>query len=190
MRENCLQNPFAILQHLVVPKAKHLPALARQISVTDSVTKAFRVLRAVSLDDQLSANTKKVDNVGADRNLPAKLEPAEATIAQKTPESELAVGRGSAHRSGAGALVRRDARVGLHRLSIGGAALIRRAFGAPPSPRGRRGLPALTLGLSAEEKARSAPLLPRGEGGPKGGRMRVLGSRLRKRPAVRGEFLQ
>ena len=139
MRQNCLQNPFAILQHLVVPEAKHLPALVRQISVTDIVTKAFCVLRTVGLDNQLSANAKKVDNVGADRNLSAKLESAQATIAQKTPQAQFAVGRRSAHRSGAGALVRRDACVSLHRSSIGGAALIRRAFGAPPSPRGRRG---------------------------------------------------
>ena len=88
MRENCLQNPFAILQHLVVPKAKHPPALARQISVTDIVTKAFCVLRTVGLDDQLSANAKKVDDVGTDRDLPAKLESAEAAIAQKTPQAK------------------------------------------------------------------------------------------------------
>src|SRR5580704_3484578 len=87
MRQNRLQNPFAILDHLVVPEAKHLPPLARQISVTDIVTKAFCVLRAVGLDDQLSANAKKVDNVGANRNLSAKLESAQATIAQKTPEA-------------------------------------------------------------------------------------------------------
>ena len=83
MRVNCLQNPFAILQHLVVPEAKHLPALARQISVTDIVAKAFGVLRTVGFDDQLSANAKKVDNVGSDRDLPAKLESAQATIAQE-----------------------------------------------------------------------------------------------------------
>jgi hypothetical protein len=105
MRVNCLQNPFAILQHLVVPEPKHLPALVRQITVTDIVAKAFCVLRTVGLDDQLSANTKKVDNVGADRNLSAKLESAEATIAQEAPQAEFAVGRRAAHRSGAGALV-------------------------------------------------------------------------------------
>ena len=85
MRVNCLQNPFAILRHLVVPKAKHLPALASQIGVSGLVEKAFRVLRAVSLDNELSANAKKVDNVGANRDLPAKLESAEATVAKKAP---------------------------------------------------------------------------------------------------------
>src|SRR5580693_1226375 len=143
MRVNCLQNPFAILDHLVVPEAKHLPPLARQISVTDIVTKAFCVLRAVGFDDQLSANAKKVDNVGADRNLSAKLESAEATIAQETPQAEFAVGRRASHRSGAGALVRRDACVSLHR-----------------SP-------------TAAQR-----------------RMRALGSRLRKRPALRRQLLQ
>ena len=106
MRQNRLQNAFAILQHLVVPEAKHVPPLVRQISVTDIVAKAFGVLRTVGFDDQLSANAKKVDNVGADRNLSAKLESAQATIAQETPQAEFAVGRRASHRSGAGALVR------------------------------------------------------------------------------------
>jgi hypothetical protein len=105
MGENCLQNPFAILRHLVVPEPKHLPALVRQISVTDIVTKAFCVLRTVGFDNQLSANAKKVDNVGADRNLSAKLESAQATIAKKAPQAQFAVGRRSTHRSSAGALV-------------------------------------------------------------------------------------
>jgi hypothetical protein len=122
MRQNSLQNPFAILQHLVVPEAKHLPPLARQISVTGLVARAFGVLRAVSLDNQLSANTKKVDNVGSKWNLSAKLESAQATIAQETPQAEFAVGRRASHRSGAGALVRRDACVSLHRSPIRGAA--------------------------------------------------------------------
>jgi hypothetical protein len=139
MRQNSLQNPFAILQHLVVPEAKHLPALVRQISVTEIVANASGVLRTVGFDNQLSANAKKVDNVQSDRNLSAKLESVQATIAKKTPQAQFAVGRRSTHRSSAGALVRRDACVSLHRSPIRGAALIRRAFGAPPSPRGRRG---------------------------------------------------
>jgi hypothetical protein len=105
MRQDCFQNPFAILQHLIVPEAKHLPPLARQISVTDIVTKAFCVLRAVSLDNQLSPNAKKVDNVGADWDLPAKLQAVQATIAQEAPQAQFAVGRRATHRSSAGSLV-------------------------------------------------------------------------------------
>jgi hypothetical protein len=85
MRQNCLQDSFAILDHLVVPEAKHLPTEVRQIGVTDSVTKAFCVLRAVSLDNELSPNAKKVDNVRSDGNLPAKLQAVQATVAQETP---------------------------------------------------------------------------------------------------------
>jgi len=76
-----------------------------QISVTDSVANAFGVLRAVGFDDQLSANAKKVDNVQSDWDLSPELESAQATIAQKTPEAQFAVGRRAAHRSSAGALV-------------------------------------------------------------------------------------
>jgi hypothetical protein len=148
-------------------RSEALPPLASQIGVSGLVGKAFRVLRTVSLDDQLSANAKKVDNVRSDRNLPAKLESAEATVAKKAPEAQFAVGRRAAHRSSAGALVRRDACVGLHRSSIGVAALIRRAFGAPPSPRGRRG-PATEFGapLLRDERRRSAPPSPSGRRWP------------------------
>src|ERR1700678_1602243 len=138
MRQNFLQHALAILGHLVVPEAKHLPPLARQIAVTDRVANAFCVLRAVRFHYQLSPNAKKVDDVGSEWNLPAKLDAIQAAIAQETPQAQLGASRRSAHRSGAGALVRRDADIGLHRSSIG-ETFIRRAFGAPPSPRGRRG---------------------------------------------------
>jgi hypothetical protein len=195
MRENCLQNTFAILQHLVVPEAKHLPPLARQISVTDIVTKVFRVLRAVGLDDELSANAKKVDNVRSDRNLPPKLDAIQATIAQDMPEAQLAVGRRSAHRASTRALVRRDAEVGLHRSSISGKTLIRRVFGAPPSPRGRSGAaPQFAPTFFRREKDSGTPLCPsvslREKVAGEAGRMRALASRLRKRPARRRELLQ
>jgi len=85
MRVDCLQNAFTILQHLVVPEPKDFPALSFQIGVSGLVVSALGVLRAVSLDDQLSANAKKIDNIGSDRNLPTKLQAVQATIAQKTP---------------------------------------------------------------------------------------------------------
>ena len=105
MRKNCLQNPLAILNHLVVPEPNHLPTLALQIGVTNSVARTFCMLRAVGFNDQLSANAKKVDNVRSDGDLPAKLKAAEATITQNTPEAQFAVGRRSAHRASTGALV-------------------------------------------------------------------------------------
>jgi hypothetical protein len=106
MRQNCLKHTFAILEHLVVPESKHFPAMARQVRVSHSVSIAFSVLETVSLDDQLSANAKKVDDIRADGNLPAKLDPIQATIAQKTPKAQLDVSRQASHCSSAGALVR------------------------------------------------------------------------------------
>src|ERR1700722_3816920 len=99
MCENRLQNPVAIPQHLVVPEPKDFPALAFQIGVSGLIARALSVLRALGFDDQLSANAQKVDNVGADRDLPAKLESAEATIAQQAPQAQFAVSRRGAHRS-------------------------------------------------------------------------------------------
>jgi hypothetical protein len=192
MRENCLKHALAILRHLVVPEPKDFPAVALKIGVTNIVARPFSVLRAVGFDDQLSANAEKVDNVRTDRNLPAKLESAEAAITKKAPEAQFAVGGRAAHRSGAGALVRRDASVSLHRSSIGGQTLVRRAFGAPPSPRGRRGAaPQFAPTFSRRKKVLATPcpsLLPLGEGGAQR-RTRALGSRLRKRPALRSQLL-
>jgi hypothetical protein len=72
MRENCLQNTFSILQYLMIPEAKHIPAPARQIGVSCVVATTFGMLETVSLDDQLSADAKKVDNIRSDWNLPAE----------------------------------------------------------------------------------------------------------------------
>ena len=85
MRQNCLQNTFAILQHLVVPEPKDFPAVAFQIGVAGLVGRALSVLRAVSLDNELSANAEKVDDVRSKWDLPAKLNAIQATIAQKAP---------------------------------------------------------------------------------------------------------
>jgi hypothetical protein len=73
------------------------------------------MLRSVDFDDQSRSNAKKVDDVRSNRNLPPKLEAAQPSVAQEAPETKLGVGRSAAHRSGAGALVQRDAGVGLHR---------------------------------------------------------------------------
>jgi hypothetical protein len=59
--------------------------VAFKISVTDRIARAFCVLRSIGFDNELRANAKKVDNVRSDRDLPAKLESAEATIAKKAP---------------------------------------------------------------------------------------------------------
>ena len=106
MRENCLQDTLAILDHLMVPEAKHSPASTRRMSVTDIVVMALRVLRTVGLDDQLSSKAKKVDDTRPDRNLPAKLAAIQPTIAKEAPQPELGVSRRCSHRSGPGALVR------------------------------------------------------------------------------------
>jgi hypothetical protein len=104
MRQDRLQDTFAILEHLVVPEAKHFPAVARQIRVTDSVAPTFRVLETVSLDDQLSANAKKVDDIRAEGNLPTKLEAVQTSVAKEAPEAKLSLSRRTAHRASARAL--------------------------------------------------------------------------------------
>jgi hypothetical protein len=170
MRQNCLKHTFAILEHLVVPKTKNFPTLALQVRVADDISKALRVLRAVSLDDQLSPNAKKVDDVGSQWDLPAKLDPVQATIAQETPQAKLDVSRRSAHRSGAGTLVRRDAFVSLHRSSLSGPSSVApSARHLLPGGEGKSCAivgPALLPGGEGKSCAIvGPPLLPQGEGG-------------------------
>jgi hypothetical protein len=64
------------------------------------------VLETVSLDDEPSANAKKVDDIRSDRDLPAKLNSIQATVAQKTPQAQLDVSRRAVHRTSTGPLVR------------------------------------------------------------------------------------
>jgi hypothetical protein len=181
----------------MIPKAKHSPALALKIGVSGMVSRAFRVFETVRFDDQLSANAKKVDDIRSDRNLPAKLDPIQATITQKTPQAQLDVSRRASHCSSARALISGDAFVSLHRSSENGcphpAALRASTF----SPREKGSAAAVWCSLSHEGEWGSVaqfgpPLLPRGEGGAKR-RMKVVArvaSRLRKSPAFRRELLQ
>jgi hypothetical protein len=81
------------------------------------------MLRTIRFDDQPSANAKEVDDVRADRDLPAKLQSAEA------PKAKLGVGRDATHGAGASALGRRNALISLHDKP-----LIRPRFARPPSP--------------------------------------------------------
>jgi len=67
--------------------------LASEIGIATFVAKTFAVLRAVSLDDQPRADAKEVDNIGPDRDLPAKLEVAKTPVAQQSPKAKRGLSR-------------------------------------------------------------------------------------------------
>ena len=98
----------------MVPEAHHFPALASEISVADFVAGVFRMLRSVGLDDQSRRDAEEVHNIGANWDLTAKLETAQAAVAEEAPEAQLGVGGRAAHCAGASALVCGDAFVSLH----------------------------------------------------------------------------
>ncbi len=60
------------------------------------VANTFAVLRTISSGDHPRADAKEVDNIGSDRDLPAKLEAVEAPIAQQSRKAKLGLGRRAA----------------------------------------------------------------------------------------------
>jgi hypothetical protein len=83
-------DPFRILDDVVCPKAQDAPAFAFHCAGASRVCLDLKgMMLAVDLDDELSGQAGEVGKVGADRVLPAELEPAEATIAKKLPNLVL-----------------------------------------------------------------------------------------------------
>ena len=66
---------------------------------------AFRVLAAISLDDQTLLERNKIHNPRSKRNLAAKLQSCETTRAKQPPKGDLRVGRLGAESSGKGSLL-------------------------------------------------------------------------------------
>jgi hypothetical protein len=57
--ENRIEHDLAIPQYVVVPEAKHFPALLRQIGVSGLVADVLSVLRTVGLDDEPPGTQRK-----------------------------------------------------------------------------------------------------------------------------------
>ena len=108
-----LEHALAIAQHAVFQKAKRFPNLMGEVCVADVLS----MPRPVGLDNQSCSDTKKVDDVGSDRSMPAKLETAQSPIAPEAPQAALRIGRRAARRAGAAALVCGDAFVRRHDIS-------------------------------------------------------------------------
>ena len=138
-----MHDAFAMTQNIVVPEGQYSPALAGEIGVAMFVARMLPMLRAVGFDDQPGADAKEVDNVGADRDLPAKLEAAEAPVAQQTPEAMLRIGRRAPHCASTRAFhspkrLHRSSRVALTRPRSRAATFSPREKGKPRWPRSPR----------------------------------------------------
>jgi hypothetical protein len=83
------------LQNVVIPKAKHCPAMPREIGVSACEATILTMLRTVRFDDQPGADAKEVDDVGGRPDLPAKLQSTQTPVTQQTPKTKLGLGRGA-----------------------------------------------------------------------------------------------
>ena len=182
-RENRIEHALAIPQHLMVPEAKHFPALTGEIGVADFVASVLRMLRSVGLDDQSRSDAQKIDNIRPDRNLPAKLETA-------LGGDRAGGATGDARRRWARGASRGRGRAGSRRRPHQSSCAAPDAAASPPpssvAPSARH-LPPEGEGIPV------VPCSPSGEGGANAVRMRASASpssRPRKRAALGGELLQ
>lgn len=72
-REDHLDRTDWILPHIAVPDAKYGPTLFSQPLIPQQITPGFCMLPAIDFDYKLRPTTGKIDNVGADRELPSEL---------------------------------------------------------------------------------------------------------------------
>jgi hypothetical protein len=81
------QHAVEIVDHLVVPESQHTIAMdvqnARPFLVLGG---AYDMLPAIEFDDQTMGDTRKIDDVRADRHLAAKLCAIYPTVAQRMPQ--------------------------------------------------------------------------------------------------------
>jgi hypothetical protein len=71
---DCLKHSFQVVGHVVVPEPNYAQALALHPRIAPDISPAINMSGAVELDYQARGWTKEVRNIGADRDLSAKLE--------------------------------------------------------------------------------------------------------------------
>jgi hypothetical protein len=72
---------LGVSQNIIVPEAKHAKPFTSEIIVPDYIVLIVCVLAAIDLNDQLSSEACKVDDISADRKLSLELEAVEAMSA-------------------------------------------------------------------------------------------------------------
>ena len=81
MRPDNLCHLCGAVEDVIVPEAEEAEAASGQFRIPHCVPEAFRMLRTISLDDQLCLIADEVRDVGADGNLTSKLEAYKTAIA-------------------------------------------------------------------------------------------------------------
>jgi len=97
---NSLKHAFQVVGDLVISNPKDAKSLALHPGIASGVSSSIDVRGAVDLDNQPCGRTEKVGNVGADRNLSAKLESVQLLGAKPVPQPLLCPGAVQPHGSG------------------------------------------------------------------------------------------
>jgi hypothetical protein len=98
--ENIFHDSRSALQDIVIPISHHAETFVRQRLVSHHVVRRFRVLASIDLDDKPSLETDEVQDVVLERDLAAKFELRETTVAQQSPHRGLRICRLTPHSPG------------------------------------------------------------------------------------------
>jgi hypothetical protein len=107
-----LQHPGTVFQHIRIPDAQDTIAFQIKPTVALCVARGAGMLTAVHFYDQAAVMTGKVDNVSANRRLPAEAQPIKPVRSERRPQNSLCVGHIAAKRFGATARDWRDRTMG------------------------------------------------------------------------------
>jgi hypothetical protein len=87
LSQNFSQNIFLPSQHLIVPESQNSKTTLCEDGAAYCVDfDAIPMLATVDLDNEFRLDANKIDDVTIDRNLPAKLETAQAARTQACPQ--------------------------------------------------------------------------------------------------------
>ncbi|CCE12266.1 hypothetical protein BRAS3843_990025 [Bradyrhizobium sp. STM 3843] len=100
LREDVLHDLIATLQYIVVPIASDSEAFAGQDLISGYVGRRRGVLTSIDLQHEAVLETDEIEDVALKRDLPAKLEPHETTIAEQFPHCGFGISRLSSHSLG------------------------------------------------------------------------------------------
>jgi hypothetical protein len=87
-----LQNTFAILQHVGIPKPQDPIALRSEPSIACDIPLGFSVLTAIDFNHQHALMTHEIENERSERNLAPETQPVQAMGPQPRPQMRLRVG--------------------------------------------------------------------------------------------------
>jgi len=100
---NALQNTLDVVYHFIVPEAHNSVAQRfKELSPRRVSRNRVGVLRSINLNDQHRVETNEVNNVLADRTLPAKAKILDLLIANPMPEFSFDVSGAPAQFPGGG----------------------------------------------------------------------------------------